>query len=123
MVKKYLVCGGRDFNDYARMEEVLDKIIGNNPFWLVHGAARGADKLSGEYARTRDCKGVFEYPADWDTHGKAAGHIRNKEMLLNERPDLVIAFPGGVGTANMISLAKKHNYEVLEVPNIDIRKP
>jgi UDP-N-acetylmuramoylalanine-D-glutamate ligase len=58
---------------------------------------------------------VETYEADWDTHGKAAGPIRNKRMLDEGKPDLVVAFPGGRGTANMISQARKAGVEVIEV--------
>ena len=49
---------------------------------------------------------VSIYPADWDKHGKAAGPIRNKQMIDEGKPDLVIAFPGGRGTAGAVRLAK-----------------
>ena len=55
------------------------------------------------------------YPADWDTHGRGAGPIRNKQMLEEGKPDLVIAFPGGKGTANMIGQAKEAGIPVREI--------
>ena len=48
----------------------------------------------------------MEMPADWTKHGKAAGPIRNQKML-DECPDLVVAFPGGKGTADMVRRAMK----------------
>jgi hypothetical protein len=55
------------------------------------------------------------FPADWDTHGRAAGPIRNQRMLDVGKPDFVIAFPGGHGTANMVRKAKAAGVQVLEV--------
>ena len=56
------------------------------------------------------------YPADWELHGKSAGPIRNQQMLIEGKPDLVLAFPGGKGTAHMVSIAKKKGVKVIEVP-------
>ena len=53
-------------------------------------------------------------PADWKRHGRAAGPIRNGEML-KDRPDLVVAFPGGKGTANMVTQATNAGIEIVLV--------
>jgi hypothetical protein len=58
---------------------------------------------------------VSAHPADWFSHGKAAGPIRNQEMLAMEAPALVVAFPGGRGTADMVRRARKAGVDVLEV--------
>lgn len=98
---KILVCGGRDYQNYQRVCEVLDQLM---PITLViHGAAKGADSLADRWARDREIP-VQPVPADWDQYGKAAGHIRNAEMLLMG-PDRVVAFPGGRGTDNMVQQA------------------
>jgi hypothetical protein len=55
------------------------------------------------------------FPAQWDRYGEAAGPIRNAWMLEFGKPDLVVAFPGGRGTADMISKARKAGIEVCEV--------
>ncbi len=81
---------------------------------VVSGGARGADRLAEDWAVTRWCP-LEVYPADWETHGKSAGYIRNKEMLEKGRPDIVVAFPGGKGTFNMVNIAKKAGVEVIEV--------
>jgi hypothetical protein len=116
---RVLVCGGRDFTDQPRVWSVLDHYHAESGGFgcIVHGAARGADTLAGAWASAR---GVFElpFPADWDLHGYSAGPIRNARMLHEGRPDVVIAFPGGKGTANMIEQARAPNYRipVLEIP-------
>ena len=56
------------------------------------------------------------FPAEWKKHGKAAGPIRNRKMLQDGKPDLVLAFPGGRGTANMVELATDAGIRVMHVP-------
>ena len=109
--EKVLVTGGRNYADKNVLYRELAKI---NPSVIVHGAARGADSLAGEYARE---KGVQEraYPADWNTYGNRAGFLRNQQMLDTETPDLVIAFPGGKGTAGMVKIARTAGVDVIEV--------
>ncbi len=53
------------------------------------------------------------FKADWSKHGKAAGPIRNRRMLEEGKPDLVIALQGGKGTASMIALAREAGVRVL----------
>jgi hypothetical protein len=102
---KILVCGGRDFSDRIKVYEVLDQIHKDTPIdMVITGGARGADRLAEEWAAEYEVPLMVE-PADWKTYGKAAGPIRNRLMLVKYGPDLVVAFPGGRGTANMISLS------------------
>ena len=55
------------------------------------------------------------YRADWEGLGRKAGPIRNQQMLDEGKPDLVVAFPGGRGTANMMRIAREAGIEVIEV--------
>ncbi len=104
---RVLVCGGRGFTDAKLIASTLDPMHAERPFsTVIHGAAPGADTLAGEWATSRGIP-VVAFPADWKGQGRAAGPIRNKRMLDEGRPDLVIAMPGGRGTANMISQAEK----------------
>ena len=85
---------------------------------IIEGGAKGADTLAWKWARHFLGKGSeysVQFRARWDMHGKAAGPIRNKQMLDEGKPDLVISFPGGRGTANMIKQAKAAGVEVMEV--------
>lgn len=102
---KILVCGGRNYNDKEFVFYTLDKI---NPDIVVHGGAKGADSLAGEWCQLRN-KEERIYPAKWNIHGRSAGALRNREMLKEELDGLdgVIAFPGGRGTTDMISIARK----------------
>ena len=89
---KVLVCGGREFRNYSLLVKTLDQI---RPGQIIHGAARGADRMAGRYASTRGipCESFPVFPEDWDKHGKRAGFLRNQQMLDEGRPDLVVAFP------------------------------
>ncbi len=112
---KVLVCGGRDFCEGQQVVEALGPIHRHTPFTLViHGGAKGADGLAGAWARWWGIP-VAEYHADWETHGRAAGPIRNQKMLDEGKPDLVVAFPGGRGTADMVRRARAAGILVIEV--------
>ena len=103
-----LVCGGRHYKNKTFLFRVMDIIHKQTPITkIVSGAARGADSLAVEWAIENNIEYV-EYPADWEGHGKAAGHIRNQQMVDSENPDIVVAFTGGRGTQNMIATAMKH---------------
>lgn len=101
---RVLVCGGRDFDDWELLYRTLDKLPANE-ITIIEGGAIGADFLSRVWAKHRR-QSYVEFPADWKTHGRAAGPIRNKQMLIEGEPDLVVAFPGGRGTANMVQQAR-----------------
>lgn len=116
MKSRVLVCGGREFRDLAAMTAVLNPLRAffSPDFVLIHGAARGADMTAHTWAFFQGCP-VISMPANWDKYGKAAGVIRNSWMLKYAEPDLVIAFPGGVGTADMIRQAKEKGIDIYEV--------
>lgn len=111
-----LVCGGRNYGDARTLSAVLDRAYAVNPFGrLIHGAANGADVLAGRWAQTRGVP-VTEFPADWTRDGRAAGPLRNQRMLDEGKPHLVIAFPGGRGTADMVARARKAGVSAVEAP-------
>jgi hypothetical protein len=117
---RVLVCGGRSYEDRSRVFHVLDKALraatlAERPFVLIHGGAKGADTLSGLWAASRQVNDVRVYKADWETHGRGAGPIRNKLMLTDGKPHVIIAFEGGNGTADMIRQGKKAGIPVYEV--------
>lgn len=112
---KILVCGGRDYANEVHVFLVLDSFHRKYGISaIVTGAARGADYLAGKWAKKNSIE-LIEYPADWKKHGKAAGPIRNQEMLEKESPKAVLAFPGGSGTEDMISRSKKVGIDVYKV--------
>jgi len=116
--RSIIVCGGRDYKDAMCVSRVLDSIA---PDTIIEGGARGADELARKWASGRDTQ-VLEIEANWKVHGKAAGPIRNREMLDRllpmPGPIAVVAFPGGRGTANMVRQAKAKGVTVIDVPAI-----
>lgn len=121
---KVLICGSRYFNRYDVMGRVMEPIFkhyydtskGTSDIVVISGRARGADLMGEEWAEEFNLP-VEQYPADWNKYGKSAGYIRNKQMLEEGKPDLVVAFPIGEsrGTRNMISLAEKANIKTIIV--------
>lgn len=112
---RVLVCGGRDFADANLLSRVLNNLHQQHVFSrLIQGGARGADWLAAEWAVANGVP-VSSFPAAWDKYGKSAGAIRNAEMLDKGKPDLVVAFPGGRGTAHMVSIAKQDGVAVQEI--------
>jgi len=111
---RILVCGGRDFPHRDLVHDWLDSFHEAQPVTeLIHGGASGVDTYAAEWGRERGLR-VFCCKADWEKHGPAAGPIRNARML-EWKPDVVIAFPGGRGTENMVSLAMKAGV-IVEIP-------
>lgn len=113
---RVLVCGGRDFTDRALLEEVLDRLHRARVLTaLIEGDARGADRMAGAWA---EAQGIAHevFKADWDGLGAKAGPIRNRQMLEEGRPDLVVAFPGRSGTDHMKRIAQAAGIEVIDVP-------
>ena len=112
-----LVFGGRSYDHWTRLCETLDRIAGRMVIHaLRHGKARGADALAGRWALER---GLLEdaVPADWATHGRAAGPIRNSEMLVRlPVPVAAVGFPGGSGSADMERKCRAAGIPVWRVP-------
>lgn len=111
---RVLVCGGRDYTDKAFLWNLLDGLGPPEVSEIISGMAPGADSFAAEWAERFGFR-LHKFPADWKTHGRAAGPIRNQQMIDEGRPDLVVAFPGGKGTADMIRRAKKSNIKVIEI--------
>jgi len=126
---KVLVCGDRNWTDEAPIRERLSKLPKDTI--ILEGGARGADTLARHAAEYLGLK-VIEFPADWKKHGRAAGPIRNREML-DQKPDLVVAFHSNLaaskGTADTVREAKKRGIPVEVVtghespPGTDLTKP
>lgn len=92
---------------------MLDKLH-PTPECLIAGDASGVDDFAVEWAFVNGIAAAKWY-ACWDKFGKAAGPIRNAAMLKFGKPDLVLAFPGGAGTADMVKKARTAGVEVREV--------
>lgn len=119
---RILVCGGRDYLDYNYLRKTLSEILYQNELTvddviIIQGGAKGADFLAKCFSYCYGWGGIMceEYPADWKKYGRGAGHIRNQQMLDEGKPDLVVAFPGGRGTNDMVTRAKNAGVAVMEV--------
>lgn len=109
---RVLVCGDRNWVDSVRdpwgivMRELSRFPQGTV---VIHGDCRGADKIAGHTAKTLGFD-VLAFPADWNTHGRAAGPIRNRQMLKEGKPDMVLAFHTNIatskGTRDMLKAAE-----------------
>ena len=122
---RLLVCGGRDWSDYDRLAWMLDRLAATNHIEvLIHGAARGADRMAHAWAKVHGVE-VDPWPAQWTGYEPnerwRAGHDRNVQML-ERKPDLVVAFKVGFdwtmkrgGTENMVKIASEAGVPTLVV--------
>lgn len=116
-MKLAIVAGGRKYNDLKRVMEVIQE---ESPTFIIEGDASGADTLAGKAA---DVLGIdyIKVPALWNARGNPAGHRRNALMarilvkLADGNPMMLIAFPGGTGTAGMVKIAESLNIPVRKV--------
>lgn len=114
-MKRILVCGGRDYEDRARVHAELDALtVTHGHFVVVQGGADGADALAYEWAIASRLP-VWTFPANWGAHGRRAGPVRNQLMLDVAKPHLVVAFPGGRGTQDMVTRALHASIEVMDL--------
>ncbi len=121
---RILVCGGRDFDDYNLLSRTLHEVVQSavkspqdniyKDTVIIHGWAKGADTMADKWAFTNNIK-IERHAANWSKYGRAAGPIRNKVMLREGKPDLIVAFPGDTGTADMVTQAKAAGVEVREI--------
>lgn len=125
---RVLVCGGRDFRAAIWLYDVLDDIHAKTPISLIiEGGQRtyetergkrvivgGADYWAMLWATGRRVENI-RVDAKWAELGDRAGPIRNQAMIDEHRPDLVVAFPGGAGTADMVRKARAAGIRVMEI--------
>jgi hypothetical protein len=119
---RLLVCGGRNYDDHEAVDRELSALA-ETYGWLtiINGGANGADKLAREWAE-KHYHGVVTFHAEWGRLGSVAGPIRNERMIILGKPDMVLAFPGGKGTADMVRRAKSHGiYARLGTPKISLQ--
>jgi hypothetical protein len=110
-----IICGGRDYSDKTFLDYTLDRYHEIYHFTcIIQGGATGADYLASRWAESKNII-CDTYPAHWTIYGKSAGHKRNLEMIEKGKPDIVIAFPGGVGTENMVQNAVNLGIKIIRV--------
>lgn len=81
---------------------------------IISGGATGADSVAIDWAVVNWCT-FDEYKADWDRYDYKAGPIRNAQMLREGKPTIVMAFPGGNGTADMVAQARMAGVKIIHV--------
>lgn len=120
---RVLICGdrlwgyGEDVACANCQHQTLEEAVGLLPAdtVIIEGEARGAD-LQARRAGERLGLEIEPYPADWKKHGRTAGPIRNKQMLVEGEPDLVLAFHDDIenskGTKHMVKIAREAGVEV-----------
>jgi hypothetical protein len=107
----FLICGDRNWTSADVIRSYIAPYRKHfKGLTIVHGDCRGADKIGAAVAKSLDCH-IRAFPAKWDQHGKAAGPIRNQQMLDEGKPSMVLAFHDNIeqsrGTADMVRRAKK----------------
>lgn len=119
---RILVTGSRDWTDEQAIHDALAQVMrahrDRNPIVLVHGGARGADRIADKIWRSwqfrLDLAAPEVHHADWDSYGKAAGWRRNAEMVA-AGADVCLAFPLGEsrGTRGCMALAEEAGIPVI----------
>lgn len=110
-MKRVVIAGSRDFGDYSLLEETLDQLLEDETesVELVSGHAKGADLLAERYAEENEVP-IHVIKPDWKKYGRAAGPIRNRQILeyAREATPLVVAFWDGKskGTKNTIDTSR-----------------
>lgn len=118
---RVLVCGGRDFDDALTLGSWLGGIHKQRGIsLLIEGGAPGADFMARKFAEWQNIP-VQTFEAEWERYGKSAGPRRNERMLSEGKPDLVVAFEGGKGTADMVRRARAADVEVLQAEKIRVQ--
>lgn len=126
---RILVCGGRDYSDWQRLKGVLDSYKSYDMI-VIYGDSSGADSLADRWTQENGVK-KMRFTAKWDNtddpravvkidgfgrpYNAAAGPQRNQRMLVEGKPNLAIAFPGGKGTADMVRRAEKAGIPVRRI--------
>ncbi len=123
---RYLVCGTRNYVGFQMMRRVLSRLRKDDV--VIEGEARGADMMARNLARELGLE-CLAFPANWDKFGKAAGVLRNQEMLKQGRPDCVYAFymneadyNNSRGTRDMVKRSISAGVRVVEFIGSSVRR-
>jgi hypothetical protein len=109
---KVIICGDRHWNNYDSILDVVKRLKAKyDEVTVIQGECEGADLLAKKAAIACGIP-VKGYPAEWKKYGKAAGPLRNQQMIDSEKPDMIIAFHSDIehskGTKDMVYRAKSH---------------
>ncbi len=127
---RVLICGDRKWVNTSSIRNMLWRLKANGFDTLIEGEATGADSIARDEADKLGFT-VLKYPAKWEEYKqkypvekfgmkwKTAGTDRNTQMLVEGRPDLVVAFHADIenskGTKNMVNQAEKAGVKVILV--------
>jgi hypothetical protein len=116
---RLLICGDRNWTNYQLILKTLRTIHETTPVeCVIEGEQRGADLLGRQAAEELNIT-VLPFPANWTKYGRAAGPIRNQQMLNEGRPNSVVAFHSDLmsskGTKSMVELSMKAGINVIVV--------
>lgn len=110
---RVIIAGTRTFDDYELLRRTMCELFGSIPasqLEIVSGhCPSGADFLGEQFAMRNHMK-LTLFPAEWNTYGKAAGPIRNRQMAEYAAPDgyCVVFWDGkSRGSKSMIAEASK----------------
>ena len=110
---RVLICGDRNWVDEGTIEDYIKALPPGSI--VIQGFCKGADKIARRLAQKHGYS-ILDFPAKWNRYGRGAGPIRNKQMLDEGKPDLVVAFHNDLsrskGTADMIKQARKQSIPV-----------
>ena len=106
---KVAIIGSRNFNDYQKLKDFIQKNVNVNEIELIiSGGENGADTLGEIFANEFKIKKLIFKP-EWEKFGRRAGFVRNKDII--ENCDVVFAFwiGGSKGTEHSLKLAENLN--------------
>jgi hypothetical protein len=107
------ITGGREFNNVEFVVHVLNNFADHHTITcMTAGKARGVDTIAELWAKHKNIKFDHSFKAEWSIYGDAAGPIRNQAILDIFKPDAGIVFPGGTGTADMLTRMKRYKRKV-----------
>lgn len=114
---KLAVVGSRSFMNRNTVFHILmeyHKVFGDELSFVSGGCPQGPDRFAEEFAELFEIP-ITVFPANWNEHGRAAGFIRNSDIV--NACDEVVAFwdRKSNGTRDTITKAQKQNKEVIIV--------
>lgn len=110
---KLIIAGPREVHSRGVIEDAIRGALPDGVTEIVHGAARGVDSIADDMF-----DGIFPvkpFPADWNTHGKGAGPIRNRQMAEYADALLLVWYNDSPGSRNMKKTMEKMGKPVIEV--------
>ena len=114
---RVLICAGRHYADSRVCRQVLEAFQRLHPVQVViHGGSQFLGAHIEDWAR-ENAADIVRYPPNWQHHGKQAERLRNRFMLADSRPDIVLALPGGADTEELLDQARSQGLQTLSVGN------